>query len=150
MTQKTYSAKTGEVTREWLVVDAQDQTLGRLATQIATWIRGKHKPEFTPHVDAGDFVVVINADKIQVTGKKGSQKLYRHHTGYIGHLKEVTFDQMMAKSTEKVIRHAVWGMLPHNRLGRQLIKKLFVYDGAEHPHSAQSPRLVAAQATSKN
>ncbi len=136
---KTYSAKPLEVERKWIVVDAEGQTLGRLATIVATLLRGKHKPEYTPHVDTGDFVIVINAKGIQVSGKKRTDKKYYHHTGYLGHLKVINFEDLLAKSPEKVIEKAVWGMIPHNRLGRDLIKKLHVYAGAEHPHQAQKP-----------
>ena len=141
MTYKTYSAKQNEVERVWHVVDAEGQTLGRIATQIAILLRGKHKPTYTPHVDSGDFVIVINAAKVKVSGKKVKQKLYRHHTGYIGHLKTFTFEQLIARTPIKPMEKAVWGMLPHNRLGRQQIGKLKVYAGAEHPHQAQMPKV---------
>ena len=140
---KTFSAKKDEVTRHWMVVDAQGQTLGRLAGIIANVLRGKNKPEFTPQVDTGDFVIVINADKIQVSGKKASQNLYRHHTGFLGGLKTINFEGLLQKSPEKVIRHAVWGMVPHSRLGHQQIKKLYVYAGSEHPHIAQNPQVLS-------
>ncbi len=134
---KTFSAKPLETERKWLLIDAEGQTLGRLATLVANLLRGKHKPEFTPHIDTGDFVVVINADKIKVTGKKIDQKLYRHHTGYIGGLKTVVLKDLLAKHPTRPIEKAVWGMLPHNTLGRQQLLKLKVYAGAEHPHQAQ-------------
>jgi large subunit ribosomal protein L13 len=136
---KTYSAKETDLTKQWYVVDAEGQTLGRLATQVAILLRGKHKPCYTPHIDSGDNVIIINAEKIQVTGKKRTQKLYRHHTGYLGHLKTFTFTEMMDKDSTKVLELAVWGMIPHNRLGRRQIKKLHVYAGAQHPHQAQMP-----------
>lgn len=136
----THSAKKEDTNSEWFVVDAEGQTLGKLATQVANVLRGKHKPTFTPHVDTGDFVVVINAEKIHVSGKKRTQKLYRHHTGYIGNLKTRTFEQLQAKHPERIIEKAVKGMIPHNRLGRQQIKKLKVYAGTTHPHQAQQPK----------
>lgn len=136
----TYSAKKQDTDREWFVIDAEGQTLGKLAVQVANVLRGKHKPTFTPHVDAGDFVIVINAEKIQVSGKKRSQKLYRHHSGYPGGLKTRTFEQLQAKHPERIIMKAVKGMLPHNRLGRQQLKKLKVYAGGQHPHQAQQPQ----------
>lgn len=141
---KTYSAKPLEVERNWLVVDAKGQTLGRLASTIASLLRGKHKPEFTPHVDAGDFVIVINASEIKVSGNKSSQKLYHHNTGYPGGLRSITFENLLAKKPEKVIEEAVWGMLTHNRLGRRLITKLYVYGGPDHPHQAQKPQVYNA------
>jgi large subunit ribosomal protein L13 len=137
---KTYSAKTDEVQKEWYVVDADGQTVGRLAVQIANVLRGKHKPTYTPHIDSGDHVIVINAEKVVVSGKKYEEKLYRHHTGYIGGLKTFTFKQMMERKPERIMEIAVGGMLPHNRLGRQQIKKLHVYVGVEHPHHAQQPK----------
>jgi large subunit ribosomal protein L13 len=140
---KTYSANVDTITRKWWVVDAKGQTLGRLATQVAMLLRGKHKPEYTPHVDSGDFVVVINASQIEVTGKKPLQKLYRHHTGYLGHLKSITYRDLHAKHPDRVIEKAVWGMIPHNRLGSAQITKLKVYAGAEHPHAAQQPAPYA-------
>lgn len=136
---KTYSAKKEEVRRQWLVVDATDRTLGRLATEIANRLRGKHKPEFTPHVDTGDYVVVVNAEKIKVTGAKQTDKIYHHHTGYPGGIKSASFEQMIEKSPERVIEKAVKGMLPKNKLSRQVLSKLKVYAGNEHPHSAQQP-----------
>lgn len=136
----TFSAKKEDAQKEWFVVDAEGQTLGKLAVRVADVLRGKHKPTFTPHVDTGDFVVVINAEKIQVSGKKYEQKLYRHHTGYPGGLKTRTFRQMQEKHPTRVIEKAVKGMIPHNRLGRQQIKKLKVYAGSQHPHQAQQPK----------
>ncbi|MBN6187526.1 50S ribosomal protein L13 [Aneurinibacillus sp. BA2021] len=135
----TYMAKPNEVERKWYVVDAEGQTLGRLASEVAAILRGKFKPEFTPHVDAGDFVVVINAEKIQLTGKKMADKKYYRHSGYQGGLKVTTAGQMLATKPERVIELAVKGMLPKNRLGRKLIGKLNVYAGTEHPHQAQKP-----------
>jgi large subunit ribosomal protein L13 len=141
---KTYSAKANEVEKQWYVIDAEGQTLGRLATRIARVLRGKHKAIYTTHVDTGDYVIVINAEKVVVTGNKFEDKLYRHHTGYIGHLKTFTFRQMMERKPEAIMEMAVKGMLPHNRLGRQQYKKLFVYTGAEHPHQAQQPQEFPA------
>ncbi len=139
---ETYSARQGEVARNWLLVDAEGQTLGRMASAIAARLRGKHKAEFTPHVDTGDFVVVINADKVRVTGRKASDKLYHSHSGYPGGLKSVSFEQLLEKSPERVVRLAVRGMMPRNRLSRVMLKKLKVYAGGEHPHSAQQPRTL--------
>lgn len=135
----TYMAKPMEVERKWYVVDAEGQTLGRLSSEIASILRGKFKPEFTPHVDAGDFVIVINADKVNLTGKKLTDKKYYRHSGYQGGLRVTTAGQMLATKPERVIELAVKGMLPKNRLGRQLFTKLNVYAGAEHPHQAQKP-----------
>ncbi len=139
---KTYSARPGEVSRNWLLMDAEGQTLGHMASAIATRLRGKHKAEYTPHVDTGDFVVVINADKVRVTGKKATGKIYHSHSGYPGGLKSLSFEQMIAKSPERVVRLAVRGMMPRNRLGRAMLKKLKVYAGGEHPHSAQQPQTL--------
>lgn len=139
---KTFSAKPHEVRREWLVVDAAGKTLGRLSTEIARRLRGKHKPEFTPHVDTGDYVVVINADKIAVTGRKMSDKIYYRHSGYIGNLKSISLEKLLDKHPERVIQQSVKGMLPKNPLGRAMLKKLKVYAGGEHPHSAQQPRAL--------
>src|SRR6476660_8446987 len=136
---KTYSAKPGEVTREWYLVDAEGKTLGRLATQIADTLRGKRKPQFTPHVDTGDFVVVVNAEKIQVTGNKLEQKMYHRHSGYPGGLRSRPLREQPEPRPTEVIRKAVKGMLPRNRLGRAQIGKLKIYAGPEHPHEAQSP-----------
>lgn len=134
---KTIFAKKEEMKRDWYVVDAADKVLGRISTKIATYLRGKHKPIFSPQVDCGDYVVIINADKVRVTGKKERQKLYFTHSGYPGGQKLLSFEKMMEKSPEKVILHAVAGMLPKNRLGRQILKKLKVYVGEKHPHQAQ-------------
>lgn len=138
---KSYIAKPSEIERKWLVIDAEDMVLGRLSTEIATILRGKHKPTYTPHVDTGDFVIVINADKIKLTGKKLQQKKYRYHTLYPGGLKEISYDRMIKEQPEKVIRLAVKGMLPKNKLGRQMITKLKVYSGSEHNHEAQQPEI---------
>ena len=137
---KTYSAKPGEITREWYVVDAAGLTLGRLATQIADTLRGKRKPQYTPHVDTGDFVVVVNAEKIAVTGNQLAQKRYYRHSGYPGGLRSRTLREQLDRRPTEVIRTAVKGMLPKNRLARQQLTKLKVYAGPEHPHSAQNPR----------
>ncbi len=137
---KTYSAKKGEVERNWYLVDAEGRILGRLASEVAKILRGKHKPRFTPHVDTGDFVVVVNADKVRVTGKKMTDKIYYHHTMYPGGLKAVPLGKMMEEAPEEVIRKAVWGMLPKNKLGKRLITKLKVYAGKEHPHQSQGPQ----------
>ena len=137
---KTYYAKPLEVEREWVLIDATDQVLGRVATKAAQILKGKHKPQYTPHVDTGDFVIVINADKIRLTGNKENSKEYYRHSGYPGGLKVETFKQAMAKHPERVIQHAVKGMLPKNTLGRAMGKKLKVYAGPEHPHMAQQPR----------
>lgn len=134
------SAKRSENPEKWWVVDAEDKVLGRLASTVAARLRGKHNPSFTPHVDMGDWVVVINAEKIQLTGKKLKQKTYYRHSGYIGGLKAITADKLLEKNPEELIRHAVKGMLPKNKLGRQLNKKLKVYAGGEHPHQAQNPK----------
>ena len=139
---KTYYAKPNEVEREWLLIDAEDQVLGRLAAQVARILKGKHKPQYTPHVDTGDFVVIINADKIRVTGVKATDKIYYHHSGYVGGLKSETFEEAMKKHPERVIEHAVKGMLPKNNLGRAMGKKMKVYAGPEHPHAAQQPREI--------
>lgn len=140
---KTYSPSSKEITRDWVIVDASDKVLGRLASAIAQRLRGKHKPEFAPHMDAGDFVVVVNAQKVQVTGRKLDQKMYYRHSGWIGGLKETVLRDMMAAKPDQVIIKAVKGMLPKNRLGRQMLKKLKVYAGAEHPHAAQQPKPLA-------
>lgn len=138
---KTYMAKPAEVEHKWYVIDASGQTLGRLSTEVASILRGKHKPTYTPYVDTGDFVIVINADKIQLTGNKLDKKMYRYHSGYPGGLKEMDYKTLLAKKPEKAIETAVKGMLPHNRLGRQMFKKLKVYRGNEHPHQAQKPEV---------
>ena len=136
----TVSAKAAEVRRNWYLVDATDKTLGRLASEIARRLRGKHKPEFTPHVDTGDYIVVVNARKIRVTGNKLRDKMYYHHTGYIGNLKSINLEKFLAKAPERVIHKAVKGMLPRNPLGRAMIKKLRVFAGPEHSHQAQQPQ----------
>ncbi len=136
---QTYSAKPGEIARDWYVVDAAGIPLGRLATRIATVLRGKHKPQFTPHVDAGDFVIVINADKMRFTGNKVNDKVYTTYSGYPGGQRKTTAAEMLVKKPHEVIEHAVKGMLPKTKLGRAMFKKLFVYAGAEHPHQAQKP-----------
>ncbi|HCF93610.1 MAG: 50S ribosomal protein L13 [Verrucomicrobiota bacterium] len=136
---KTYSAKPSEVERKWYVVDATGKTLGRLSVQIANILRGKHRPTFTPHVDTGDFVVVVNAEKIRVTGKKADQMVYQRYSGYPGGLKEIPYRQMLERHPERILEHAVKGMIPHNRLGRSVYGKLKVYAGPDHPHAAQQP-----------
>lgn len=136
---KTYVARDGENTKQWFVVDAEGKVLGRLASEIAAILRGKNKPEYSPFQDMGDFVIVVNADKVKVTGQKAEQKLYRRHSGYPGGLKERTYAQMMQVHPTRILESAVRGMLPHNSLGRQMFKKLKVYAGAEHPHQAQQP-----------
>jgi large subunit ribosomal protein L13 len=139
---KTYSAKPGEITREWYLVDAEGKTLGRLATQIADTLRGKRKPQFTPHVDTGDFVIVVNAEKIQVTGNKLDQKRYYRHSGYPGGIRSRTLREQLERRPTEVLRVAVKGMLPKNRLARQQITKLKIYAGPEHPHEAQNPKSL--------
>lgn len=139
---KTYSAKPESVKRDWLIIDAENQTLGRLATEVAHRLRGKHKPEFTPHVDAGDYVVVINADKVQVTGKKAKDKMYYRHTGYPGGLKSMSFEKLQNYKPESIIELAVKGMLPKNSLGSAMYKKMKVYAGDTHPHAAQQPQEI--------
>ena len=139
---KTYMAKPNEVERKWFVVDAEGKTLGRLSSEIAKILRGKHKPEFTPHVDTGDFVIVINAEKIEVTGKKLDNEFYRYHTGHPGGLKEITYRRMRDEKPEMFIHNAVKGMLPKNRLGSQIVKKLKVYAGPNHDHEAQKPESL--------
>ena len=136
---RTYIPKANEIERKWYVVDASGQVLGRLATKIATVLRGKNKPQFTPHLDTGDFVVVINAEKVRLTGKKADIKTYSHYTGYPGGLKQEVFSDIQRRHPERLVEWAVWGMLPHSRLGKQQIKKLKVYRGAAHPHQAQKP-----------
>lgn len=139
---KSFIAKPHEVERKWYVVDAEGKTLGRVASQVATVLRGKNKPTFTPHVDCGDYVIVINAEKVEVTGKKRKEKIYKHHTGYPGGLRETTFDKLIEKKPEEIIRHAVKGMMPKGKLGRQMYKKLKVYAGPEHGHAAQKPEKL--------
>lgn len=137
---KTISAKESDIQRDWYVIDAQGQTLGRLATRTASILRGKHKPLFTPHVDCGDYVIIINAEKVHVTGQKMSQKKYYRHSGYPGGLKEISLRDQLQKFPERVLESAVRGMLPKNRLGRQIFKKLKIYPGPNHPHQAQQPK----------
>jgi len=138
---RTYMAKAGEVQRKWYLIDAEGKTLGRVATEVARILRGKHKPIYTPHVDTGDHVIVINAAKVKVTGKKYTDKLYYRHTGYPGGIKVTNFADMLRRKPEQVIEKAVWGMIPHNRLGRKVFKKLRVYPGPDHPHAAQKPEV---------
>ena len=139
---KTFSAKAEEVEHDWYVVDAEGKALGRLATEIARRLRGKHKPEYTPHVDTGDYIVVINAEKIGVTGNKEKDKMYYHHTGYIGNLKSVSLGKLRVTFPERIIQSAVKGMLPKNSLGRGMFKKMKVFVGAEHTHQAQQPKAL--------
>ncbi|MCU0990060.1 MAG: 50S ribosomal protein L13 [Xanthomonadales bacterium] len=143
---KTYVAKPQTVQRDWCLVDATDKTLGRLAAELASRLRGKHKPEFTPHVDTGDHIIVVNAEKVRVTGNKLQDKMYYHHTGYIGNLKSINLAKQLAKHPERVIQTAVKGMLPKNPLGRAMFKKLHVYAGPEHPHQAQQPTTLEIRA----
>ena len=138
---KSFIANPQEAERKWYVIDAEGKTLGRLATEAASILRGKRKPIFTPHVDTGDYVIIINAEKVEVTGKKRQEKIYKHHTGYPGGLREVTFEKLQAKKPEEIIRHAVKGMMPKGKLGRQMYKKLKVYAGPEHKHAAQKPEV---------
>ena len=138
---KSYMAKPAEVDRKWYVIDATDQTLGRLSSEVASILRGKHKPIYTPHVDTGDFIIVINASKIRLTGNKLNQKKMRWYTGYPGGLKEIDYGSLLQKKPERIIEAAVKGMLPHNRLGQAMFKKLKVYRGSEHPHQAQKPEV---------
>lgn len=140
---KTISAKFQPDNRKWVLVDAEDKVLGRLATQIAMRLRGKHLPDFSPHVDTGDFVVVVNAEKVRLTGRKMDQKMYHRHTGYMGGIRSITARRLNQAHPDRLIRFAVAGMLPKNRLGRKLIKKLKIYKGAEHPHEAQQPQQIA-------
>ncbi len=139
LTKNTYSARPKDIERKWYVVDADGQVLGRLATEVATVLRGKHKPMFTPSMDTGDHVIVINAEKVAVTGGKETKKVYYHHSGYPGGLKETPYEVMLERRPEQVVIHAVQGMLPKNRLGRAMLRKLHVYPGGEHPHAAQKP-----------
>ncbi|MDL2210433.1 50S ribosomal protein L13 [Desulfovibrio sp. OttesenSCG-928-O18] len=140
---KTFSPKSEDINRQWYIVDADDKVLGRLATVLAHRLRGKHKPEFAPHVDNGDFIVVINCDKIKVTGNKLAQKKYYRYSGYVGGLKETNLETMLATKPQQVLMKAVKGMLPRNRLGRAMLKKLKVYAGTEHPHAAQNPTALS-------
>ena len=146
---KTYHAKPGEVEREWVLIDATDQVLGRVATKAAQILKGKHKPRYTPHVDTGDFVVIINADKIRVTGTKAASKSYYRHSGFPGGLKSETFTEAMAKHPERVIEHAVKGMLPKNKLAKVQLTRLRVFAGAEHPHTAQQPQVFEIEQVSQ-
>ena len=139
---KTFSAKPESVKRDWFVVDATDKTLGRLSSEIARRLRGKHKPEYTPHVDTGDYIVVVNAEKVKVTGNKEQDKMYHHHTGYIGHLKSVNLSRLRETHPERILKTAVKGMLPKNSLGRAMFKKLKVYAGEKHEHAAQQPQVL--------
>ena len=139
---KTYAVKAGEIERRWYVVDAQGKTLGRLATQVARILRGKHKPTFSPHLDVGDHVIIINAEKIHVTGKKLDAKTYYRYSGYLGGLKSVVLREQLEKHPDRVLIHAIRGMLPKNRLGRAMLKKLKVYAGSTHPHAAQKPQVL--------
>ena len=138
----TYMANPDKIERKWYVVDAEGQTLGRLASEVAKVLRGKNKPVFTPHVDTGDYVIIVNADKVKVTGKKMEQKIYYNHSEYVGGMKETTLKEMMAKKPERVLELAVKGMLPKGPLGRTMIKKLHVYAGSEHNHAAQKPEVL--------
>ena len=142
---KTFSPTPKDINREWYVVDAQDKVLGRLAAQIAHRLRGKHKPEFAPHVDNGDFIIVVNCEKVRVTGNKLADKKYYRHSGYVGGLKEITLEKLLASKPHLALMHAVKGMLPKNRLGRAMLKKLRIYAGAEHPHAAQTPKPLSLQ-----
>lgn len=142
---KTFSPTPKDINREWYVVDAENQVLGRLAAQISHRLRGKHKPEFAPHMDNGDFIIVVNCEKIRVTGKKMSDKMYYRHSGYVGGLKETSLEKLLAKRPQLVLMHAVKGMLPKNRLGKAMLKKLRLYVGAEHPHAAQTPKPLSFQ-----
>lgn len=139
---KTFSAKPAEITREWCLIDAEGKTLGRLATEIARRLRGKHKPEYTPHIDTGDFIVVINAEKVKVTGRKEDDKKYYKHTGFVGNLKEINVRDLRQKAPERIIETAVKGMLPKGPLGRQMYRKLKVYAGTQHNHAAQQPKVL--------
>lgn len=139
----TISAKPESVERDWYVVDATDKTLGRLATEVARRLRGKHKPIYTPHVDTGDYIVVINAEKVKVTGRKKTDKVYYHHTGFPGGIRGITFEKLIIKKPQQVIELAVKGMLPRNSLGRTMMRKLKIYAGSEHPHAAQQPKELA-------
>lgn len=140
--QKTYVPKASELDNQWVLVDANDQLLGRIAAHIASVLLGKNKPQFTPGVDTGDFVVVINAEKVRVTGTKLDDKVYYHHSGHPSGIKDITLRQQLGKHPDRVMRSAVWGMLPHNKFGRKLIKKLKIYAGPEHPHAAQEPKQI--------
>ena len=143
MNNKTINPSIDSINRQWYLVDAENQTLGRLATEVAAVLRGKNKPYFTPHLDTGDFVVIVNAEKVQVTGRKGTQKLYRRHSGRPGGMKVETFNSLQERIPERIVEKAIKGMLPHNALGRQLFRKLKVYKGSEHPHAAQNPKALS-------
>ena len=142
MTTKSYTPRAGDIERRWFVVDADGKTLGRLASQIAHVLRGKHKPTYAPHMDMGDHIVVINASKVHVTGRKAEQKVYYRHTGHPGGLKTTPFERVLAEHPDRIIKKAVWGMLPNNSLGRKMFRKLRVYGGAEHGHAAQQPKTL--------
>lgn len=139
---KTFNAKAHEVKRDWLLVDADGKTLGRLATEVASRLRGKHKPEYTPHTDTGDYIVVINAEKVKVTGNKFNDKMYHHHTGYVGNLESIAFKDLQAKKPEEIINKAVKGMLPKGSLGRDMFRKMKVFAGSKHTHGAQQPQFI--------
>ncbi len=139
---KTFSAKPADVVREWFVIDAEGKTLGRLATEVAKRLRGKHKAEYTPHVDTGDYIIVVNADKVHVTGNKLKQKIYYKHTGYVGHLRKTSLEKMLESNPERVLEFAVKGMLPKNVLGRDMFRKLKIFVGPEHTHAAQQPKVL--------
>ena len=145
---KTINPSIDSINRQWYLVDAENQTLGRLATEVAAVLRGKNKPYFTPHLDTGDFVVIVNAEKIQVTGRKGTQKMYRRHSGRPGGMKVETFNALQERIPERIVEKAIKGMLPHNALGRQLFRKLKVYKGSEHPHAAQNPLTLSINSNS--
>ncbi len=144
---KTITPSIDSINRQWYLVDAENQTLGRLASEVASILRGKNKANFTPHLDTGDFVVVVNADKVQVSGKKSTQKLYRRHSGRPGSMKVETFSALQERIPERIVEKAIKGMLPHNALGRQLFRKLKVYKGSEHPHAAQNPQLLSLKSS---
>ena len=139
---KSYIAKPADIERKWYVIDAEGKTLGRLASEAAAILRGKKKPTYTPHIDCGDYVIIVNADKVEVTGKKRTDKIYKHHTGYPGGLREVNFETLQEKDPTEIVKHAVKGMMPKGRLGRQMYKKLKVYAGPEHNHAAQKPEVL--------
>ncbi len=144
---KTITPSIDSINRQWYLVDAENQTLGRLASEVASILRGKNKANFTPHLDTGDFVVVVNADKVQISGKKSTQKLYRRHSGRPGSMKVETFSALQERIPERIVEKAIKGMLPHNALGRQLFRKLKVYKGSEHPHAAQNPQLLSLKSS---
>jgi len=146
---KTCVPSLNSIDRQWFLVDAENQTLGRLATEVASILRGKTKPNFTPHLDTGDFVIVVNAEKVKVTGKKADQKLYRRHSGRPGGMKVENFNSLQARIPERIVEKAIQGMLPHTRLGRQLFRKLKVYKGSDHPHAAQEPKILNLHSVSK-